>query len=102
MNANVKRAEWVDEDDAPELDAAFFARAKRLVNGVEVSPAEFDAARKRMGRPRVESPKVPLTMRVDADVAAALKASGAGWQTRLNQLLRREILGESPPGSAGM
>ena len=30
MNANaeyLKAAEWVDEDDAPELDDAFFARA---------------------------------------------------------------------------
>ncbi|RYZ86556.1 MAG: cytoplasmic protein, partial [Proteobacteria bacterium] len=30
----------------------------------------------------------------DPDVLAALKASGKGWQTRLNALLRREVLGE--------
>ena len=32
--------------------------------------------------------KVPTTIRVDADVLAALKASGKGWQTRVNDMLR--------------
>ncbi|WP_325341983.1 BrnA antitoxin family protein [Xylophilus sp.] len=36
-------------------------------------------------------PQVPLTMRVDADVLAAIKASGAGWQTRVNDLLRDAV-----------
>ncbi|KAF1048901.1 MAG: hypothetical protein GAK38_01016 [Xylophilus sp.] len=30
-------------------------------------------------------------MRVDADVLAAIKASGAGWQTRVNDLLRDAV-----------
>jgi uncharacterized protein (DUF4415 family) len=30
-------------------------------------------------------------MRVDADMLAALKASGPGWQTRVNALLRRAV-----------
>jgi uncharacterized protein (DUF4415 family) len=32
--------------------------------------------------------KVPTTIRFDADVLAALKASGQGWQTRVNEALR--------------
>ena len=43
------------------------------------------------GRPKAESPKVPVTMRVDADVLEAIKASGAGWQTRVNELLRDAV-----------
>ena len=39
------------------------------------------------GRPRVASPKAALTMRVDAEVLDALKASGPGWQTRVNKAL---------------
>jgi len=35
-------------------------------------------------RPRKE----PITIRLDADVVAWLKASGAGYQTRINALLR--------------
>jgi uncharacterized protein (DUF4415 family) len=33
-------------------------------------------------------PKVPTTIRFDADVLAALKASGKGWQTRVNEAVR--------------
>lgn len=32
--------------------------------------------------------KVPTTIRFDADVLDALKASGRGWQTRVNDALR--------------
>ena len=46
---------------------------------------------RRPGRPKVEQPKVPVTMRVDADVLEALKASGTGWQTRVNQVLREAV-----------
>jgi len=35
--------------------------------------------------------KVPTTIRFDADVLAALKATGPGWQTRLNAWLRRAV-----------
>ncbi|ODS93654.1 MAG: hypothetical protein ABS45_01410 [Comamonas sp. SCN 65-56] len=43
------------------------------------------------GRPVAEHPKGPVTMRVDADVLAAIKASGSGWQTRVNALLREAV-----------
>jgi uncharacterized protein (DUF4415 family) len=32
--------------------------------------------------------KVPTTIRFDADVLANLKASGKGWQTRVNEAMR--------------
>ncbi|MDD4962612.1 MAG: BrnA antitoxin family protein [Gallionella sp.] len=35
--------------------------------------------------------KVPTTIRFDADVLAALKASGKGWQTRVNEAMREWI-----------
>jgi uncharacterized protein (DUF4415 family) len=44
-----------------------------------------------MGRPRIASPKAPLTMRVDADILQALRTSGQGWQTRVNALLRDAV-----------
>jgi uncharacterized protein (DUF4415 family) len=33
--------------------------------------------------------KEPVTMRLDADLLARLRALGRGWQTRLNAALRR-------------
>lgn len=43
------------------------------------------------GRPALEQPKLSMTMRVDADVLEAIKATGAGWQTRVNQVLREAV-----------
>lgn len=43
---------------------------------------------RRVGRPRSASPKVPLTVRYDADIIDAFKAGGEGWQTRMNSALR--------------
>ncbi len=68
------------DPDTLELTASLAARLQPL-----------GAARSR-GRPLVGlHPKVPVTMRVDADVLEAIKATGAGWQTRVNQLLRDAV-----------
>lgn len=54
-------------------------------------PSEDFAKMKRLGargRPRLQNPKVSLTVRYDADVVEAFKATGDGWQTRMNDALR--------------
>lgn len=51
------------------------------------------AARKR-GRPVGSvkaAPKVSLNLRVDPDVLAVLRATGPGWQTRVNTILRERF-----------
>ena len=50
---------------------------------------------RRRGRPVgsvKETPKEPVKLRLDSDVVAALRATGRGWQTRVNELMRREFL----------
>lgn len=42
----------------------------------------------RVGRPKSESPKVFTGIRLDADVIETFKATGKGWQTRVNAALR--------------
>jgi uncharacterized protein (DUF4415 family) len=39
--------------------------------------------------------KLPVTIRVDADVLAWLKRQGRGYQTRINKLLRRAMEGNT-------
>lgn len=63
MIANVKGSEWTDPDDAPELGDEFFEGAKRLVDGQEVTEEQFQAAKKRMGRPPVEVKRTTLNER---------------------------------------
>ena len=72
---------WVDPDDAPELTDEWFERADVHQNGRLIS----------RGRPPLESPKQRVTLRLDEDVVAALRASGPGWQTRVNAVLREWV-----------
>ena len=43
------------------------------------------------GRPAVPVKRPTLNMRVDADVLDAFKATGPGWQTRINAVLRDAV-----------
>ena len=43
------------------------------------------------GRPTVAVKRPTLNMRVDADVLDAFKATGPGWQTRINAALRDAV-----------
>jgi uncharacterized protein (DUF4415 family) len=60
------RDEDIDYTDIPALDEDFFKEAR-----VVVSPG-----------------KKQLTLRLDADVLAWLKAQGKGYQSRINAILR--------------
>lgn len=57
-----------------------------------------DQIKARRGRPvgslKVDK-KVPTTIRFDADVLRALKASGRGWQSRVNQAMRDWLQAQS-------
>jgi uncharacterized protein (DUF4415 family) len=44
-----------------------------------------------VGRPPLAIPKVQVTIRLDHDVLAHFRASGQGWQTRVNELLKRKM-----------
>jgi len=46
---------------------------------------------KARGRPKAAVTKEPVKLRLDADVLAALRASGEGWQTRINDALRASL-----------
>ena len=88
MNANkhATPTKWIDADDAPELTDEFFERADEYVGDKLV----------RRGRPRTDSPKVALTVRYDAEVVEAFKATGKGWQTRMNAALKDWLKTHSP------
>jgi len=43
------------------------------------------------GRPTVTVKRPTLNMRVDAEVLDAFKATGPGWQTRINELLCKAV-----------
>ena len=90
---------WVDPDDAPELTDAFFERGEWKIGKRSVSPREGAAALRKSltrGRPKAESTKLALTVRYDAEVVEAFKATGKGWQTRMNAALKDWLKNHSP------
>ena len=62
----------IDYSDIPPLDEAFWSRAVR--------------------NPFYRPVKSQLTVRLDSDVLAWVKAKGRGYQTRINAILRRAML----------
>ena len=80
-----KRTPPKNFDENPPWKASEFARARPAS---DVTP-EVVAAAKRPGRPKLDRPKVQLTLRLDADVVEAFKSKGAGWQSAINEDLRR-------------
>ena len=68
-----------DRDEKPKLDDAWFEEADAYVGSRLV----------RRGRPKAENPKVAVSLRLDPEVVDWFKQSGAGWQTRMNQALRK-------------
>ena len=99
MNEKLSNTPGSDPDDAPELTDEFFAKGRWFINGREVSRAEGEAAMRtetRRGRPRALKTKQALTVRYDPEVIAGFKATGRGWQTRMNEALRDWLKTHSP------
>ena len=66
-------------DDAPELTDEWFERAD-LFHGDKLI---------RRGRPLGSGTKVLVSLRLDKDTVAAFRATGPGWQVRINETLMR-------------
>ncbi|MBF0750885.1 MULTISPECIES: BrnA antitoxin family protein [unclassified Pasteurella] len=89
------------DGEVRELTEADFALAKPLV---EVMPPEFMAMVKnhqkemeqqgkiRAGRGKQKAPtKQSITLRLSPEVIQAFRATGQGWQTRINEVLLNHI-----------
>lgn len=66
-------------EEIPKLTDEWFEQVDLRQNGKLI----------RRGHPPKDSPKVPVTLRLDADLVAQLRASGQGWQPRVNDILRQ-------------
>lgn len=79
-------------------DAVITRVAKSDPDAVPYTDEEWKKAKAhvRVGRPKAESPKVFTGIRLDADVVETFKASGKGWQTRMNAALRDWLKSHSP------
>ena len=76
MSENKKHMPAVSNDDAPDLSAPYWAD-------------KFESATVQRSRPKASVTKVSTTIRLDTDIIAAFKAEGSGWQSRINDALRK-------------
>ncbi len=58
----------------------------------EVFPELMESIRRSRGRPVVEVRKQQVSLRLDPDVIAKFKATGKGWQARVNEILKQAKL----------
>ncbi len=83
-----------DPDTVPEFDdetlAHVFKHGQISHNGVVVREATGTLTRV-FGRPKSPDPKQLVSIRLDRIVLERLRASGAGWQTRVNEILRKAV-----------
>lgn len=88
-NETYTQQDWDEVSDNPELTDAEIADLKPGHEGLP--PAVFAALVNRGGRPKSEIRKVSVTIRLDPHIVEAFKATGAGWQTRMNDALARAV-----------
>jgi uncharacterized protein (DUF4415 family) len=72
--------------DASEASDADLAHAKPFA---EAFPELMDNIRRGRGRPAVTNPRKQISLRLDGDVIAKFKSTGKGWQSRVNEALRK-------------
>ena len=80
---DISQEDW-DAVDVPEATDEDFARARPFK---EVFPEQYKAW-KRMGRPPVERPKVHISFRLASDVVVGIRATGQGYNGRVERVLR--------------
>lgn len=103
---SIKSLKDLQSLDIEKVSQAVEADAGQPVPGLRESLAELKAgkfaavhtpeqlAKRKAGRPLGSvkaDAKVSTTLRLDPDVLEAIKATGTGWQTRINDLLRADV-----------
>ena len=80
-------ADW-NAVDSPELSDEVLDRMTPFEDAFPAMAKKMRQEVKRRGRPRSECPKEAVSIRLDADLLKVLRASGKGWQSRTNDILR--------------
>jgi len=97
-----KRLPLTDEEgEVRELTEQDFARARPASEVLPeiLGPEAAAELLKPRGRPRSPEKKVPVNIRLDADVVETFRSMGKGWQSRINRALREWL--DSSHGTTG-
>lgn len=75
--------------DNPEWTEDDFRKARPFREALPDLAAAMERAKARRGRPVLESPKQQISVRLDPDIIRHYKETGKGWQSRMNDDLRK-------------
>lgn len=81
----------VDDPRIDDTEPLTDDEIKRLKRGSEWFAERGLEPPRPVGRPKAAVTKVPVKVRLDPDIIDKLKADGKGWQTRLNDTLRKAL-----------
>jgi len=56
-------------------------------------PQTLDFSKAKFKYYNIQPKKQTITLRLDADLVAVLKSYGKGYQTKINEILRKEVMG---------
>ena len=76
-----------DHEEMPEMTADELDRAEFSIGDVVIRPANGTFTKP--GRPKTAAPKKSVHLRLSPDVLAYFRKTGAGWQTRIDETLRK-------------
>ena len=68
-------------EEIPELTKEWFARAEWRLGGKPL----------KRGRPKAAAPKQAINIRLSPDVLTHFRATGPGWQSRIDAALKKHI-----------
>ena len=72
----------------PEEDTQITAAAMTDPNNLPLTDAELKQFKRGRGRPSGSGKKEQVTLRLDTEILEQFRATGNGWQTRINEALR--------------
>ena len=85
------------DNDNPEWKVEDFANARPASEVLpEIFPKAVADAMLKRGRPRKEVTKAPVNIRLSPDVVEAFRATGRGWQTRVDEALKDWLKSHKP------
>ncbi|MEH3046510.1 BrnA antitoxin family protein [Sphingomonas adhaesiva] len=85
MTKGYTQADMDAVSDNPELTADDIASAVPFVDAFPDLAAKMRATR----GPQKKPTKQPITLRLDGDILDRFRATGPGWQVRINDALRK-------------
>lgn len=82
----VIQAQIASDEDAAEAADSELALAKPFAAAF---PDLMESIRRGRGRPAIANSRKQISLRLDGDVIEKFKSTGKGWQSRLNEALRK-------------